>query len=121
MDWFFDLSSPTAPATFYVALSTADPGEDGSSISEPSGNGYARIEAGTGTDNWTRTDDSVVNDNVITFSEASGSWGTLTHFALFTAVTAGTFLGSGELDSPQAITTGQTASFPAGDLEVTLT
>ncbi len=43
IDWLLSLASPTAPATVYVALSTADPGEAGGSIAEPSGNGYARV------------------------------------------------------------------------------
>ncbi len=31
-----------APPTIYVALSAADPGENGSGLDEPDGNGYAR-------------------------------------------------------------------------------
>ena len=121
LDWLFTLASPTAPTTVYVALSTADPGETGASVAEPAGGSYARVSAGVGTDNWTRTAGSVANDNVLTFPEASGSWGTLTHFALYSAATAGTFYGSGALTSPQAITTGETASFPASSLTVTQT
>jgi hypothetical protein len=121
LDWFFSTDTPTAPAALYVALSTADPGEDGSTIAEPSGGSYARVSIGVGTDNWTRTAGSVANDNAITFPEATGDWGTLTHFALFSALTDGTFLGSGELGSSQAIDSGQTASFPASSLTITLT
>lgn len=121
LDWLFTLAAPTAPTTIYVALSTADPGEAGASIAEPSGSGYARVSSGVGTGNWTRTAGSVANDNVITFPEASGSWGTLTYFALYSAVTGGTFYGSGALTTSQAITTGQTASFPVSSLTVTLT
>ena len=121
LDWLFTLAAPTAPTTIYVALSTADPGETGASIAEPSGNGYARQSSGIGTDNWTRTAGSVANDNVITFPEATGSWGTITYFALYSAVSGGTFYGSGALSEEQAITTGQTASFPASSITVTLT
>jgi len=121
LDWFFSTDTPTAPTAIYVALSTADPGETGGSIAEPSGGSYARVSAGTGAANWTRTAGSVANDNTITFPEATGNWGTITYVALYSALTAGTFYGSGALSSSQAINTGQTASYPATSLTITLT
>lgn len=119
LDWFFGLDTITEPATLYLALSTADPGETGSTIAEP-GDTYARQPVGVGTDNWTRTAGSVVNDNVITFPEAGASWGTITHVALFSAESGGTFYGSGGLTQSQAIGDGQTLSIPVGDLAITL-
>lgn len=35
-------SAYTPPTTVYVGLSTADPGDDGTGLAEPAGNGYAR-------------------------------------------------------------------------------
>src|SRR5690606_40337569 len=69
--------------TIYVALSTADPLEDGSGVAEPAGNGYAR--AATTPADWndaTLADPSVINNaNAIAFPQATGAWGTITHFA----------------------------------------
>jgi hypothetical protein len=45
LDHAFRNTSYTPPSAVYVALSTADPGEDGSTIAEPSGNNYARVAA----------------------------------------------------------------------------
>ena len=114
LDHIFDESSYTAP-TWYVALSTTDPGEDGSTITEPVGNGYTRIVLGA----TTRTLNSVVNDAAVTYAAASGSWGTIAYIALFDAVTAGNFLGSNALDSALAVGSGETARFQAGDITVT--
>lgn len=116
LDHIFDEASYTAP-TWYVALSTADPSEDGSTIAEPSGNGYARTALGA----TTRTDNSVENDASVEFPEASGSWGSVTYFAYFDAATDGNFLGSAALTGgAQAIGSSDTARFAAGELTITL-
>ena len=108
--------------TIYVALSTADPLEDGSGVAEPTGNGYARV-ATTPAD-WndaTLADPSVIdNANAITFPQATGAWGTITHFALYDAAVGGNYLGGGALSTSKAPTTGDTPSFAAGELNVTL-
>lgn len=107
----------TAP-TCYLGLSTADPGEDASGLSEPSGNGYARVE--TEASDWNAASSgSTTNAADISFPAATGSWGTITHVALFDAASGGNMLASGELDSPQAITADQIARFTAGDLTLT--
>lgn len=106
------------PETWHIALSTADPGEDGSAIAEPSGNGYARVQ--TAPADWnTSTAGLLDNANVISFPEATGSWGTITHFAIFSASSGGNFLGSGALTESKAIGSGDTLKFAAGDCNVT--
>ena len=108
--------------TIYVALSTAEPLEDGSGVAEPAGNGYARV-ATTPAD-WndaTLADPSVINNaSAITFPQATGAWGTITHFALYDAEVAGNYLGGGPLGTSKAPTTGDIPSFAAGELNVTL-
>lgn len=108
--------------TIYVALSTADPTEDGSGVAEPVGNGYARVQ--TAASDWntaTLADPSLVdNANPITFPQASGAWGTITHFALYDAATDGNYLGGGALGTSKAPGDGDTPSFAAGELDVTL-
>jgi len=109
----------TSP-TVYVGLSTADPTDDASGLAEPSGDGYARVETAAG--DWdAASGGATANANAITFPEASGSWGTITHFALFDAATDGNMLMYGTLDTPRSITSGITPRFAVGELDVTLT
>jgi len=108
-----------SPPTIYVGLSTADPTDDGSGLAEPSGGSYARVSTAAG--DWnTSSGGTLDNANAITFPQATAAWGTVTHFALFDAATAGNMLAHGTLDSSQAISSGHTPEFAAGDLSVTL-
>jgi len=118
LDHLFGKGTYTPP-TIYVGLSTADPGDDGSGLAEPSGNGYARVE--TSAADWnTASGGALDNANDITFPEATGSWGTITHFALFDAATGGNMLAEGALSASKAIDAGDTAKFAAGDLVCSL-
>ncbi len=107
------------PPTIYVGLSTADPGDNGTELSEPTGNGYARVE--TAAADWNVATGGLLNNaNTILFGPATGDWGTLTHFALFDAVTAGHLLVHGTLACPKTIDSGDSARFANGELDVTL-
>jgi hypothetical protein len=83
LDHLTGKTSFTKPTT-YVGLSTADPTDDASGLAEPSGNGYARVET-SGSDWDAAASGATANAAEITFPEATGSWGTVTHFALFDA------------------------------------
>jgi hypothetical protein len=108
-----------APPTIYVALSTADPTDDGSGMAEPSGNGYARVQ--TQASDWNAASSgSLDNANDITLPEATGNWGTISYFALFDAASGGNMLAHGALSESKSIGTGDTAKFAAGDLDVSL-
>lgn len=63
-------------ASVYIGLSTADPTDDASGIAEPAGNGYAR-EAIVFSAAASR---KVVQNGAVTFDQASGAWGTITHW-----------------------------------------
>jgi len=118
LDHLFGKGSYTPP-TIYVGLSTADPGEGGATLAEPSGDGYERVE--TAASDWNSSSGgAITNANAIEFSEASGSWGTITHFCLFDADSEGHMLASGELTDSVAIGSGETPRFPASDLTVSL-
>jgi hypothetical protein len=118
LDHIFGKGSYTPP-TIYVGLSTADPTDDGSGLAEPSGNGYARVQ--TSACDWNAASNgSLDNAGDITFAQASGSWGTITHFALFDAATAGNMLAHGTLCQSKAIGESDTARFEAGDLDISL-
>lgn len=118
LDHIFGKGSYTPP-TIYVGLSTADPTDDGSGLVEPSGNGYARVQ--TSAAGWNAASNgSLDNAGNITFAQASGNWGTITHFALFDAAAAGNILAYGALSQSKSISESDTARFEAGDLQVSL-
>jgi len=126
LNYIFDKSATldTQP-TIHVALSTADPGDTGASISEPVGDNYARV-ATTSADWNVATDASpsiLDNANPITFGEVdpAGDWGLCTHFGLFDALTSGNYLGGSTLGDPKQPTAGDTPRFAAGALDVSLT
>lgn len=105
----------TVPANIYIALSTADPTEDGSGIAEPVGNGYARVVCNT----WdAAASRAIENTGAVEFPEAEGSWGEITHFAIFDAITGGNFLAHGDLTTPKTIGSGDNASFGAGAIDI---
>ena len=104
----------TAPSTVYVALSTADPLDTGAGLSEPVGNGYAR-EAITFGAAATRR----VTQNVeVVFNEATGAWGTITHWALMDALSGGNMLAHGALDSSIAPVSGNTPRIASAEIYV---
>ena len=118
LDHVFGKGSYTPP-TIYVALSTANPLDDGSGLAEPSGNSYARVQ--TAATDWNAASSGFIdNATVIEFNEATGSWGTITHFALMDAASGGNLLVHGALSTSKSIGTGDTAEFAAGDLDVSL-
>ena len=118
LDHIFGKGSYTPP-TIYVGLSTADPADDGSGLAEPSGNGYARTQ--TSASDWnTASNGSLDNSSSITFTQATGSWGTITHFALFDAASAGNMLAHGALSQSKTIGNLDTARFQTGDLDISL-
>ena len=129
-DWFFrraaigSWATAHTQATLYISLHTGDPGVDGQTANEVSGNAYARVAitltSGAGFDATTTADPAVTqNTNVITFPTATGSWGTVTYFGIWlhaTNSTAADFVGRAPLTSSQAIANTNTASFAAGAL-----
>ena len=115
-----ELNGKTAYAmpTIWIGLSTADPGDDGATLAEPVGNGYARVETSGAT--W-NAGASATNAAAITFPTASGSWGTISHVVAFDAVSGGNIIRSGALTAPTAITTNQIARFAIGALTTSAT
>lgn len=124
LDHVFGGADYTRPATLYIALCTADPTDagTGSSITEPSGNNYARVAVTNNATNFPASSSGAKsNGTAVTFPQASGSWGTVTHFAICDASSAGNMLGHGDLTVSKAVSSGDTPSFAIGDLDITLT
>lgn len=122
LDEVFGGVNYTPPATLYIGLSTTVPTEAGGGITEPAGGGYARAGVTNNATNWPATggDGVKANGTAVTFPQASADWGTVTHFFISDAATAGNVLASGQLSVSKTIGTGDTASFGAGSLTITL-
>lgn len=110
-------------ANVYLSLHTGDPGATGANEVSTSGTAYARetLAAATfGTIAGTAgTDRHVPYDALIEFAEATGSgFGTVTHFGIWDAASAGNFLAGGAVDSSQAVAAGVTASFASGAAKI---
>lgn len=123
LDAMLGVSATLLGANQEIALSTTDPGEDGSGIAEPSGNNYSRVTVANNGTNWGAAvsgEKSNVTD--IVFPEASGSWGTLSHWAMYDT---GVMKKYGVLDNgsgtPTPVTIGNTDvfRFQAGELRMT--
>jgi hypothetical protein len=114
LQWALTNGSPTRPTAWYVGLFTAAPGEAGGGT-EVSGNAYVR-EAVT----FTVSGDTATNSAAIEWPTATGSWGTITHVAVFDADTSGNMLVYAALASSKTISTGDVLRIPLGDLDVTL-
>ena len=106
--------SPARPTAWYAGLFTAAPGEAGGGT-EISGNGYAR-QAVT----FTISGNLATNSAAIEFPSATASWGTITHVAVFDALTSENIIVYAALSVPKTIGALDVLRFPIGDLDVTL-
>ena len=104
-----------SPVAVFVALSTTAIADDGSGIAEPVGNAYARRAVV-----FDAPALGIILNQLVTFVQATGSWGTLTDFAIFDAVTAGNMLSHDVLTAPLAVGNLDTARFQPGQLPVSL-
>lgn len=108
-------TSYTSPSTVYVALFTSDPTDAGSGT-ECSGGAYARQSATFGAPSNGAS--SISAD--VEFPQATGSWGTITHFGIFDASSSGNLLYHGALTASKTIATGDVLKITSSNLTVTL-
>jgi len=118
-NWFKGTTFPTKAANAYVGLYTAAPSDSGGGT-EVSGNAYARQPIANA--DWTSGaagTGSISNTNIVTFPTATGSWGTITHFGVFDAVTAGNLLLWNALGASKVVAVDDVVRFAAGALVLT--
>ncbi len=110
----------TPPANVYLALFTAAPSDSGGGT-EVTGGSYARKAVST-TSQWNAPGVGGLTDNINAqaFATATANWGTVTHFGIFDAATAGNLLFHGALTASKVVNSGDTIQFAAGDLDITL-
>jgi len=106
----------TSPATVYAGLFTTDPTDAGTG-SEVSGGSYARKAITfAAPSNGVTTNSAAACE----FDQATGSWGTITHFGIFDALTTGNLLYYGALTTSKTIASGDVFKFATSSVTVTL-
>lgn len=121
----------TAPATLYVSLHTTATTDAGGGT-EVSGGAYARVAVTANLTNFAGTQSAgsttassgtggaTSNNSTITFPSPTGNWGTVSHFAIWDASTAGNMLFHGALTTAKTVNNGDAApSFAAAALAIT--
>lgn len=115
LDHSLGVGSYTMPVAVYLALFTSDPTDAGSGT-EVSGSGYAR-QAVTFT---AASGGATSNSSAETFTASGGNFGTVTHFGIFDASSAGNLLWHGALLASKSINDGESLTFAIGDIDITL-
>ena len=125
LDHVLGATTYTPPATVYVALYTATPGDANASGTEVTGGSYARVAVTNNATNWPAASGtsptSKSNGTTITFPAPTADWGVVVAFAIYDAATVGNELAWGALSVNKTINNGDAApSFAIGALVVTL-
>lgn len=128
IDQLFRGQAYSFPATLYMALFIATPTDVAASGTEVTGGSYARVAVTSSLANWagtqgattttasTGTNGTTSNNTVITFTTPTATWGTVTSFAIFDALTAGNMLIWGPLTISNTISSGNPVNFQISQL-----
>ncbi len=103
----------TQPAGFFLKLHTADPGAAGATAAFGDATRQAATFAAAASDGTITTSADVNWTNV-------SAAGTVTHVSFWSAVTAGTYLGSDDLATPRTLAIGDNFTILAGDVDLSL-
>lgn len=110
----------------YVGLSTTAPDRGGSGYSEPAAStGYARVLLGNYNQSSTQKMGAAnlgtsTNTDIVYFPEATASWGTCTHFLIFSAATDGVLVAYGQLTDEISPVSGTVPIIRVGDLTMAI-
>lgn len=130
VDQIFRAQAFSFPATLHVGLLTAAPSDSGGGT-EVTGGSYARASVTASLANFAGTQGAgttvassgtggqTSNNATISFATPTASWGTVTHFGIYDAASAGNLLFWGALTISKTINQGDTVTFPAASLSVT--
>ena len=115
----------TAPTTYYCGLLLATPTDATTSPSEVTGGAYARLAI-----SWTVTGSGTAqaaSSAALTWAAATTDWGTVTHAAVFDALTTGNMVAFETLTqsdfttaNPKTINSGDIFKIDSGNLKVRL-
>jgi len=121
LDMAFSKDTNDFPATLHIGLSTTTPSNTGTNVTEPAGNSYARVAVTNNVSNWpAAAARSKSNGTDIVFPTATGSWGTITHFAIYDSAVGGAsnFIAWGQLTVPVSVINGATVTFVTASLVI---
>lgn len=123
LDHVFGKTTYTGPATVYLGLFTAAPSDAGGGT-EVTGGSYARASLTNNTTNFTNATGSSpaskTTGAALTYPAPTANWGTVTHFGIFDASSAGNLLYWAALTTSKTINNGDAApSFAIGALTIT--
>jgi hypothetical protein len=117
----FGAADFTPPANYYLGLSTTQPADDGSGITEPSGGSYARVTIPNTDAYWNgASGGETSNEQDAEFAVATGAWGTVGWWVLMSLASGGVMHHWGVIQTPRVIASGDTLRFLAGDLVIRL-
>lgn len=117
LDWMMTSGSATRPTAWYVALYTAAPSDSGGGT-EVSTGGYARQSVTF--DAATSPGGTTSNSADVSFTAVGGDYGTVTHMGIFDASTGGNLLWHGVLSASKTVEDGDTITFSAGNIDLTM-
>lgn len=109
----------TPPTNLYVALFLNNP-TDASTGTEVSGTSYERKLVTFTAPTQVNGQAQITNELEIEFNQAGSNWGTVTHAAVFDALTGGNMYYYGALNTPKAIETNDVLKVLANELVLTL-
>lgn len=115
LDHILGVTAMTHVSTVYLALFTSDP-TDAASGTEVSGGGYAR-QAVTFAKNGSR---AAHNTSAESWTPSGAAFGTVSHWAIFDAASAGNMLYYGSFSSSNAVPDGDTFDVAANDIDITV-
>ena len=114
LQYTFTNASVTRPTAWYLGLFTSAPGEAGGGT-EVSGGSYVRKAV-----TFSVTGDTATNTAAVEWPVATATWGTITHIAVYDALSGGNQIAYAALTNSKTISSGDVLRVPAGDLDITL-
>ena len=117
LDFLMTTGTATRPTNWYVALYTAAPSDSGRGT-EVSGAGYARQSVAF--DAAATPGGTTSNSADVSFTATGGNYGTVTHLGIFDASSSGNLLWHGALTADKTVEDGDTITFTAGNIDLTM-
>jgi hypothetical protein len=117
LDFLMTTGTATRPTNWYIALYTGAPSDAGGGT-EVSGAGYARQSVAF--DAAASPGGTTSNSGDVSFTAVGGDYGTVTHMGIFDASSSGNLLWHGVLTASKTVEDGDTITFTAGNIDLTM-
>jgi len=117
LDFLMTTGTATRPTAWYVALFTAAPNDAGGGT-EVSAGGYTRKTVAFSA--ASSPGGTTSNSGEVSFTASGGDFGTVTHMGIFDASSSGNLLWHGALTASKTVADGDTLTFAAGNIDLTM-